>query len=331
MSRTIKILSIDGGGIRGILPATLLTELEHRIQISTKNDSARLADYFDFFAGTSTGGMLSCLYLAPDDKDTKRAKYSANHAPEFYFSYANNAFNPWEQKKIGESFHKYSPAGLDNQLKLIFKGLKFSQLLKPCLVTSYNLNKLEPCLFLSDKAVKSQAADYLVKDILLATSALPGIFPPAHISSLTGVGASFIDGSIFAHNPAFYAYIQAKKIFPNASNFLVLSLGTGHVSSLSSGLEISSNSDKNWARLLAELSFGDFTDATDVQFAESFGDKSPSNYIRLQPSLEGLNFQPDDVTSSNMEALYDRGQDFIKQNDKLLSQITIRLTDSTGY
>ena len=66
MSKTIKILSIDGGGIRGILPATLLAALEERLQEKADNINIHLADYFDFMAGTSTGGLLSCVYLSPD-------------------------------------------------------------------------------------------------------------------------------------------------------------------------------------------------------------------------------------------------------------------------
>ena len=56
-----RILSIDGGGIRGIIAGQVLVALEKKLQKRSGNPDARLADYFDFFAGTSTGGILTCL------------------------------------------------------------------------------------------------------------------------------------------------------------------------------------------------------------------------------------------------------------------------------
>jgi len=52
--KKVRILSIDGGGIRGILPATILHYLENQLQVKTGDDEVRLSDYFDYMAGTST-------------------------------------------------------------------------------------------------------------------------------------------------------------------------------------------------------------------------------------------------------------------------------------
>lgn len=59
--RKIRILSIDGGGIRGIIPAVILAELEKILQEESDNKNVHLSDYFDLIAGTSTGGILTCL------------------------------------------------------------------------------------------------------------------------------------------------------------------------------------------------------------------------------------------------------------------------------
>src|SRR5690606_28908795 len=71
----IRILSIDGGGIRGIIPGTILEVLEEKIQAHTQNPNARLVDYFDFISGTSTGGILVCGMLAPASDDPQRPRY----------------------------------------------------------------------------------------------------------------------------------------------------------------------------------------------------------------------------------------------------------------
>ena len=60
-----RILSIDGGGIRGILPGQLIAALEEKIQKRTGNPDARISDYFDLIAGTSTGGIRLIFSLLP--------------------------------------------------------------------------------------------------------------------------------------------------------------------------------------------------------------------------------------------------------------------------
>ena len=63
-----RILSIDGGGIRGIIPGQILITLEQKLQELSEREDARLADFFDLIAGTSTGGILACVYLCPNDE-----------------------------------------------------------------------------------------------------------------------------------------------------------------------------------------------------------------------------------------------------------------------
>ena len=63
----VKILSIDGGGIRGILAGIVLTRLEEKLQILSKDKDVKLADFFDLFARTSTGGILTLSYLIANE------------------------------------------------------------------------------------------------------------------------------------------------------------------------------------------------------------------------------------------------------------------------
>ena len=91
----IKILTIDGGGIRGIIPGMVLVMLEDKLQKASKNPEARISDYFDFIAGTSTGGILTCLLLAPEreSEQTKRkARFSAKQAVELYLQNGKKIF-----------------------------------------------------------------------------------------------------------------------------------------------------------------------------------------------------------------------------------------------
>ena len=87
-----KILSVDGGGIRGIIPAKILSELENLDQLRHNNTNLRLTERFDLFAGTSTGGLLTSLYLLPDKEDKTKARYTAQEVFEFYKEFGPKIF-----------------------------------------------------------------------------------------------------------------------------------------------------------------------------------------------------------------------------------------------
>jgi len=87
MSKKISILSIDGGGIRGIIPAVILEHIEQNLQKKTRNQNVRLADYFDMIAGTSTGGILTCFYLHPSRLPAEKAvKLYTNNGKKIFKS-----------------------------------------------------------------------------------------------------------------------------------------------------------------------------------------------------------------------------------------------------
>ncbi|KAL5992745.1 CCT complex interacting protein [Asimina triloba] len=85
----ITILSIDGGGIRGIIPATILASLESKLQ-EVDGEDARIADYFDVIAGTSTGGLITALLSAPDRSN--RPLFAAKDITPFYFEHGPKIF-----------------------------------------------------------------------------------------------------------------------------------------------------------------------------------------------------------------------------------------------
>ena len=80
MGRPTRILSIDGGGIRGIIPGQILIALERRLKTLSGDPTARIGDYFDLVAGTSTGGILTCVYLTPHPEKPARPRFSADNS-----------------------------------------------------------------------------------------------------------------------------------------------------------------------------------------------------------------------------------------------------------
>ena len=89
----IRILSIDGGGIKGIIPATILIYLEQSLKHYSQNENAHISDYFDLIAGTSTGGLLSILHLLPTSHQLSTPKYRAEDALQLYMEHGSHIFS----------------------------------------------------------------------------------------------------------------------------------------------------------------------------------------------------------------------------------------------
>ena len=101
--KKVRVLSIDGGGIRGVIPATILIYVEKKLIEITKNPNARIADLFDIIVGTSTGGILGCFYLTPNSKINDKgpsSKYNAGQALEFYSEEGYGIFNKSKKNKL---------------------------------------------------------------------------------------------------------------------------------------------------------------------------------------------------------------------------------------
>ncbi|HEY9297975.1 MAG TPA: patatin-like phospholipase family protein, partial [Phormidium sp.] len=177
MSKYTRILSIDGGGIRGIIPGQVLVTLEEKIKNRTGNPDARIADYFDLIAGTSTGGILTCIYLCPDENNPTRPKFTAKNAVDIYLDRGGQIFSAPFFKKLqslaGITDEKYPSAPIENLLTEYFKDLKLSQLLKPCLITAYDIEARKARFFTQHDAIKDLDQNYFVRDAARATSAAP--------------------------------------------------------------------------------------------------------------------------------------------------------------
>jgi uncharacterized protein len=97
-------LSIDGGGIRGIVPACVLIQLETELREATGDDDLKIGECFDLIAGTSTGGILALLLLMPHADDPTRARFSARDALNLYLEYGDDIFDRSVWQRISSGF-----------------------------------------------------------------------------------------------------------------------------------------------------------------------------------------------------------------------------------
>src|SRR5690606_21248192 len=229
-----RILSIDGGGIRGIIPGMFLVALEEKIKSATQNPDAHLIDYFDFFAGTSTGGILVSILLCPDENDPSKQKYSAKDALDIYVEHGTNIFTAtrWRRflSRFGLLSERYNDTVFKNVLEDYFGDCKLSELLKPCIITAYNIELRKNHLFRQQKAISNgKSRDFYLRDVCRATSAAPTYFSVAEIFSLANTRYPQVDGGVFAHNPSLSALLEVIKSYNTyrINDIWILSLGTG--------------------------------------------------------------------------------------------------------
>lgn len=311
-----KILSIDGGGIRGIIPAQVLVALEEKIQKKSNNPEARIANYFDFFAGSSTGGILTALLLCPDDYDPQKPKFSAKEALDLYQKYGNQIFKLSFLRKLinykSLFSEKYRAKPLEGILFNYFGNARLSELLKPCLITAYNIQERKALFFAShDYSKKGDCSDFYLKDLCRATSAAPSYFEAAFLKSIGGFSYALIDGGIFANNPALCAYSEVRNSIgdPTARDMLILSLGTG-----SENKSYLYNKAKRWGALgwikpSIDIMMSGASETTDYHLVRMFSaGGNQANYCRIQPkNLRGADPEMDHADDRNIQALMDVG------------------------
>lgn len=309
-----KILCIDGGGIRGIIPGQVLVALEKKLQIKTGNSDARIAHYFDFFAGTSTGGILTCLLLCPDDKNPLMPKFTAQQAVDLYMKNGTDIFNASRWQKIIRSLmdEKYSSKPLEKILLKYFGNTKLSGLLKPCLITAYDIMERKTHFFAQhDYKRKGDGGDFYVRDVCRATSAAPTYFETALVQSISGVTYPLIDGGIFANDPALCSYSEVRnsKGLPTAINMFILSIGTEGENKSYHYNKAKKWGAIQWIKPVIDIMMSASAETTHYHLQKMFeAIGKPGNYIRIQPkSLGNAKPEMDDASPNNLNALKEVG------------------------
>lgn len=331
MQKQLRILSIDGGGIRGILPGMLLSSLERTLQQMTGDPHTRIADHFDLLAGTSTGGILTCLYLCPD-RSTGRPRFTTIEAVDLYLTQGREIFKtPATADQLRASSQqecKYVVKGMSQLLHSYFSDLRLSELIKPCLITSYDMENRRSFFFTQHDATLNPDYDFYVKDITRATSAAPGYFEPAKVRSIAGTQYTLLDGGIFANNPALCAYAEAMQLF-GQNEVQAVTPGNILMVSVGSGIFGSDIADREAIQPMDQVTAG-VTETVDFQMKQLFQLAGCiDNYFRFEPDLGKASHDLDDCSAENLQALYDAGQAAAERYSSIIERIAGRLLDNT--
>jgi patatin-like phospholipase/acyl hydrolase len=272
------ILSIDGGGIRGVVPLKILTYIQD--QVSQMDDKVDISSWVDVFSASSTGSIISGALMLRNENG--RGKFSPAEMLELYQKRGQQIFS----KNIGlDPAHSKYP--LSFILDHFFGGINIEHLHKRFLFVSYDLNSDSQYLF-TDTADRFRSLP--LSKIMIACSAFPGIYPPLSLGNLL-----LADGIVAAKNPSELAYNYAKMFYPN-DPIILISLGTGQ--SEFNEMDIIDKEMEIIHRNLTNLSKED----------------SRLLYYRFQPTLIDPPSSESDTTKENIDSLLRDTEEYIKQN-----------------
>ncbi len=336
MKKLTRILSIDGGGIRGIIPGQVLVALENKLKQKSGNNKVRISDFFDLIAGTSTGGILTCIMLCPDSNDPSRARFSAEEAVGLYLDKGSEIFDisVWQKLKSagGLAEEKYSEKALEKSLDNYLKDLKLSDLIKPCLITSYDIKRRKAKFFTQHDAVKNEMSDYYLKEVARATSAAPTFFEVAHVKSMTDVYYPLVDGGMFANNPALCAYAEVRKKFenrPSAKEMMILSLGTGYMRKEYDYEDAKDWGAIKWLKPLIDIMMSGVSETVDYQLMQIFDAVNrPDQYLRINSELIYAEPDMDNASEENLKNLKQDGTNIAENFDKQLEKFAVKLVEN---
>jgi len=284
----VRILSIDGGGIRGLVPAIVLADLERR--------AGRPAhELFDLVAGTSTGGIIACGLVHPT------APRSGEQLAELYREDGPRIFRLPLGQRIGTGFglfdERYGTDGIDEVLERELGDATLASARRDLLLTAYDLESRQPYLY---KSWRPGAERQTLREAARATSAAPTYFEPLRaVDPRTGERMSLIDGAVFANNPSLCALAEVRRRgLPGAPR--LVSLGTGELTRRIPHEEAADWGLAEWVRPVLDVVFDGVADTVDYQALHLLDGR----YDRFQVRLDrGASDALDDAGPENVRRL----------------------------
>jgi len=315
----IRILSLDGGGMRGIIPATFLEALEHE-------SGQSIPELFDVVVGTSTGAILSAgLTVAGEDG---KAKYNATDFVKLYQGMGKTIFHKDRcllEILEGITRPSYDPAGYEKLLCDYFADAKLSDALCEVAVPSIELENMKMHIFSQTRASADGKQDYYIKDIIRAATAAPAYFPAKKLANVAGqVRGTFVDAGVSSNNPGVMALAEAKALVGDCQCIFV-SLGTGTISAPISSLQAKKWGDAEWLGHIFDLQ-GDAQSSYTEEAVITFLQHDEQNiYHRFQIDLHTMPYKLDDTTPAHIENLRQAAQTMVQQQGKHIQALTRKL------
>lgn len=298
----IRILSLDGGGIRGIMEVIALSTIEKEL-------GKPVSQIFDLIAGSSTGGLIA-LGLSIGDEN-KQPVYSAASLLPFYIQLGKDVFRSSLRHKIASGFGlwgpKYQNKGLEKHLRLVLGDRMMSEAIVPIMLTGYHVEGETGIEFSSQDAVRfPEDKDCLMREVGLATSAAPVYFDLANVNFSWGVLRAVADGGLYRNNPALLAYVNARRMYPNRT-IEVYSFGAGKIGAEELEKQLNGRGLLHWlAPIIKHFQIGD-VEADNAMLHKLLNEDGEQNFFRIDIDIHRPFRDMDKVDKKNLDYLVRRG------------------------
>ncbi len=319
----LRVLSIDGGGIRGIIPLKVLEYIEKKTQ-------KPIHQLFNVIGGTSTGGIIA-LGLNSFKPKTNRV-YKAYELMDFYTKDAKKLFCPNRLSFWGFVSSMYKAQSIESYLKDKFGATTLlSELPTDCDVTVYSYDLLKNDPFYFKNRNDPYTASFLVWQAARATSAAPTFFPALELKHGED-SLSLIDGGMYINNPALNLLVQAKENRQfqgiKKQNQLLVSLGTGVFNPPRGNLK--TKGKLRWAASLFDVTSMGTSNEADYQVAELLERLDPNvhheeqeyqkRYFRFQQNFDE-NVPMDGISSQQITTLKKLGDKLVEEQQEELDKL----------
>jgi uncharacterized protein len=339
-----RILSIDGGGIRGIIPAMILAEIEKRTQ-------KPISSLFDLIAGTSTGGILALGLTKPKSTpdadgqtpEHREPAYSALALVSMFAEHGSEIFyEPLIEEILGGIDDiikpKYTSEGREEILKKFFGATPMKDTLKEVFITSYDIELRTPVFFTSNvikqnlrsRSFRRICRGFTMKQAAMATSAAPTYFSPYRIQTSQSPSSFYtlVDGGVFANNPSSLALMEALNNAKEAAkkgeqpwtlnDVLVVSLGTGSLTKVYPYNEAKNWGLLGWVRPILNIILDGSSESVSCELEQLLSrasDQPNRQYYRFQAYLDERLEPMDNAKAENIRQLIRVAKQIIEERE----------------
>ena len=279
------VLTIDGGGIRGLIPATILSRLEAA--------TGPIAEKFDLMSGTSTGSIIvACLSVG----------IPAHEIVQMYLKNAEKIFSRSWRSRVFDYFGllspKYSSDGANSVLAAYLKDNTMADAKSLLLIPTLNTETGRPKFFKTPRDGQIK-----LSEAVRASTAAPTYFPPA---------GTLIDGGMFANDPSMCAVAEAYSHW-KGEEIRLLSLGTGYDGRKRT---VPTGGALNWITRIVDIFITGEMGYVSYEISRILGD---GNYLRVQEALPPeVDVDMDSIRPSNLIRLMDFGDYLFNTNQERL-------------
>lgn len=354
------ILSIDGGGMRGVIPAVILNTIATLLE--EQGDRRPLYSHFDLIAGTSTGGLLALALTAPVEKTnlpldsrfisyiydqgepTFTDKLMGRKAPsvlkgtlpfgvetsaleKLYLNHGKEIFPKNQGRLFSQIFtDKYDSEPLERYLKKTFGNLSLKEAVVPLMLMTYDVANGRPFPLSS-----RDSHDFLFWEAGRATSAAPTYFKPAYLyDRQEETMQTLIDGGLIANNPTLFAYVEAKRLYPNAKKFHILSISTAS-SDFSFTISGAGSGVIGWIDPAKGTPIQKIYAGSQLQAVDAIATDIPDlEYTRIHGTL-GEHVRLDSTSSAALAMMREKALQIFQDNDKAIREYVAKISKRSKF